>query len=443
MTRGQSLTTRVIEDGAARIELDAAELRVVAGPDRGLKVRLGTDSLRIGTAVECEIVLHDPTISSRHAEVFADRHGYAIRDLGSKNGIQLGPYRIERAPLADHMKLRLGESTLQVVGLGGSTSVPLARAQTFGDLVAHSIKMRAVVAVLEQLALSDITVLVEGESGTGKEVVARSLHAKSTRAHAPFVVFDCAAVAPSVMASELFGHARGAFTGATSARAGVLEEADGGTLFLDEIGEMPLDLQPMLLGALARKRSRPVGGDREHEHDVRIVAATNRNLAEEVRHKRFREDLYHRLAVARVRLPALRERPEDLRALVHRFAAEQGLAITPELVGLLAAYDWPGNVRELQNTIAQLAVQPDAAARLVPGRPHRPFTFDFGGEATLAPLHEARRQSQDELERAYLVDALRRCGGNLTQAAELAGISRQMITRLAAKHGLRGRDRDE
>jgi DNA-binding NtrC family response regulator len=435
------LSTRLFELDEARLEVDAAELRVVAGPDRGLEVALGTDSLRIGSDADVELVLHDPTVSARHAEIQIGARGYLVRDLGSKNGVLVGNVRVDRAPLADGQRLRLGESVLAVRALGRAHTLPLARPGRFGALVATSVKMRAIVATLTRLAASDVTILLEGETGTGKEVAAHALHAAGGRAGGPFVVFDCGAVSPGLIASELFGHERGAFSGAHARRDGRFAEADGGTLFLDEIGELPLELQPVLLRAIERRATRRVGGAQEQQHDVRVIAATNRNLAEEVRGKRFRQDLFYRLSVARVRLPPLRERPDDIPVLASLFAAQAGIVLSPALLAVLGAHDWPGNVRELRNTVERAAAAGGPVelggerARAAAGR------ASFIDGARLLPLAEARSLAGDAFERAYLEEALARADGNLSRAAELAGVSRQMLTRIAAKHGLRSKDR--
>jgi DNA-binding NtrC family response regulator len=420
------LATHILEGPTARLTIEQAELRVSAGPDKGARLALGLDSVVVGSAADCQLVLHDNTVSSRHAEIRLDERGYHIRDLGSKNGVRLGEFAIDRAPLADGMRLRLGGTTLQVKRTGGPAEIALGQPRSFGELDAHSVKMRAAVATLEKLAASELTVLLEGETGTGKEVAAHALHRASPRAGGPFVVFDCGAQPPGLAASALFGHERGAFTGADVTRTGALEEADGGTLFLDEIGELPLDLQPYLLRVLEARESRRVGGPVQR-HDVRVVAATNRNLAEEVRAGRFRQDLFYRLAVARVRLPPLRERREDIPLLAARFAGELGTRLGPELIALFSAHDWPGNVRELRHTVSRAAFQPDDAL-VAPGRP------------ALLPLPEARRIAGDEFERDYLERALALAGGSVSRAAELADVSRQMMTRLVAKHGLRRRE---
>jgi DNA-binding NtrC family response regulator len=423
----------LIDGENARLELDAAQLKVVAGPDRGLTLALPTDSMLIGSSSSCDLVLHDTTVSSRHAEISVTREGYVARDLKSTNGLMLGPTRIFSAPLSDGMRLSLGQSVIQVRALGKRHSLPLAAAGDFHGLVVKSLKMRALVGAIESLAKSDVSVLIEGETGAGKEMVAAAVHAASPRAGGPFVVFDCGAVVPELIAAELFGHEAGAFTGAGRARAGLLEEADGGTLFLDEIAELPLTLQPMLLRVLEHKRSRKVGGTKEVAHDLRIVAATHRNLAEAVRAGEFREDLYYRLSVSHVRVPPLRERREDLPTLIDQFAREFGAVIPPETRVPLAAYDWPGNVRELKNSIAQMAAHPEGG--FTPPASAEAFPFVKGGG--LRALPEARQLVTEDFERRYLEKALALSGGNLTRAAELAQVSLRFLQRLAAKYGIR------
>jgi DNA-binding NtrC family response regulator len=289
--------------------------------------------------------------------------------------------------------------------------------------------MRALVNKLEQVGQSAATVLIEGETGAGKEMVAQALHGSSPRRRGPFAVFDCGATTANLAASELFGHERGAYTGADRTHSGVLAEADGGTLFLDEVGELPAEIQASLLGVLERRSYRRVGGKENLRVDVRVIAATNRNLEEQIRLGAFRRELFYRLSVIRLRVPPLRERPEDILPLAQKFAGETGAELSPDTIALLRAYAWPGNVRELRNMLARLAVEPDAAAAL----------FDDGEPPP--SLHEARRTAVDRFERLYLARLLKSAGGNMTRAAELAGVARAMITRLAAKPGMRVRDR--
>jgi DNA-binding NtrC family response regulator len=431
------LSTQLIEGENARLELDAADLRVIVGPDRGTAVSLGLDTVLIGSDPACDLVLHDPTVSRRHAAVTSGSRGYFLRDLASRNGVMIGAISIERARIHDGMRIRLGASELLVRAHDKRRSIPLSSPGRFGSLVASSVKMRVVVATLQKLAAQDMTVLFEGESGTGKEVAAEALHRASPRAAGPFVVLDCGAVAPSLLAGELFGHERGEFSEAAEARPGILEQAEGGTLFLDEVGEVPLDLQPALLRLLERKTYRRVGSMREEACNARIIAATNRNLAGEVRQRRFREDLYSRLAVARVRIPPLRERQEDVLVLLEAFALDLGVTLTPEARVLFTTHSWPGNVRELRNTLERFAVVRDAPAAIAQGIPpaNEPFLYDDGGR--LRPLPEARRLASDDLERRYIERALVLGGGRMSRAAEIAGLSRRFFASLATKHGLK------
>jgi DNA-binding NtrC family response regulator len=437
MTRatGAPISTRLIDGPNARLVIEEAELRVTGGPDRGLKIALSSDALTLGSSERCDIVLHDSTVSARHAEVQPTARGYFIRDLGSTNGTRIGGQLIERAPLCDGARITLGESTLTVQGRGTKLTIALAAPGDFAGLIAHSVKMRAFVANLEQIAASNATVLIEGETGTGKELAAQAVHKASARRKGPFVVFDCATAIPSLIAAELFGHERGAFTGARETRRGLIEEADSGTLFLDEIGELPLEMQPLLLGVVERKRSRRVGGKHDLAHDVRIVTATNRNLSEEVRAKRFREDLFHRLAVGRLRMPPLRERLEDLPVLADLFAYEAGTGLPPDALPPLLSYDWPGNVRELKNVVLRMTLQREKPEQALTHKRKRSTTlYDEAGN--LRPWLDARQRAATDIERDYVTEVLRLSEGNLSRAAELAGITRQSLTNLALKHGL-------
>jgi DNA-binding NtrC family response regulator len=442
VTPAATLATCIVEGDRARLELEHAELKVQTGPDRGLTVALGTDTLLIGTSSSCELKLHDPTVSGRHAEVSLTTRGYVIRDLGSTNGIWSGAIAVERARLADGMRIDLGDTTLLVRSLKKQRSIALAKEGSFGLLVARSLKMRALAAELEQLAQTDTTVLIEGETGSGKERVAETLHQLSARRRGPFVVFDCGAAQPSLLQAELFGYEKGAFTGADRSRPGILIEAEGGTLFLDEIGEVPLQAQSVLLRAIEQRTSRPLGGRAERQHDVRIVAATNRNLAAEVKAQRFREDLFHRLAVARVKVPPLRERREDVASLATEFASQARVALPTPVLLSFETFAWPGNVRELRNTVLRLAAgdgtrEPIGSDLAPPSGADEVGLCDPTG--TLLPLSELRRKCVEDFERRYLTAALRRAGGSLAKAAELAGLQRQSFTHLAEKLGLHRR----
>jgi transcriptional regulator with PAS, ATPase and Fis domain len=301
--------------------------------------------------------------------------------------------------------------------------------------------MRSLFAKLERAADSDLTVLLLGESGTGKDLLAHGVHGLSPRRDGPFVPFDCGAVPPPLIESELFGHVRGAFTGAHGDRRGVLAEADEGTLFLDEIGELPLDLQPKLLRALESREYRPVGGGAYLRFDARIIAATHRPLRRAVADRTFREDLYYRLAVVEARVPPLRERKDDIELLVERFLGAESPPRTirdlpPGTLAMLTAHDWPGNVRELKNAVARLLLFPDAGAAILDSADAR-HTREI---PVHLPLREARDEIVERFERAYLLAKLAESGGNVSRAADAMGVSRQLVHRLMDRYDVRRGD---
>jgi transcriptional regulator with GAF, ATPase, and Fis domain len=325
-----------------------------------------------------------------------------------------------------------------------------------------SLPMRRLFELIQRVARSASDVLVEGESGTGKELIATEIVRLSGRAAKPLVIVDCGAVSPQLMESELFGHARGSFTGATRDREGAFESADGGTVFLDEIGELPLDMQPKLLRALAQREVRRVGENRVRKVDVRVIAATNRQLEREVNSGRFREDLYYRLSVLTVRVPPLRERIADIPLLVEHFLSERDASdkaslFTPEVYEEMHRYDWPGNVRELRNYVERRVVLEHhvgalgASTRLAEGEPHAdaartPAAGDARSSETPAPpraidvklpFKEAKDQVIADFERAYLAELLRWAGGNVSKAARKAQVDRMHLHRLFQRYGLR------
>jgi short-chain fatty acids transporter len=421
-----------------------AKLRatITRGPDAGLSIDIAGAPVRVGTSAANDLVLTDDSVSRRHCEIEPLPEGLRVRDMGSTNGVSVGGIRLYDALLPHGTTVLLGDSELKITALSETVAREQAQADRFGDLLGRSGRMRELFADLERIAPADVTLLVEGETGTGKDLVAESVHARSARAEGPFVVFDCAAVAPSLVESELFGHEKGAFTGASSARPGVFEQAEGGTLFIDELGELPRELQPKLLRALEKRQIRRVGGARTLSVDARVIAATNRNLRHEVARGNFREDLYFRVALAHVVAPPLRDRMEDLPLLVEHFLSlerpARGIEQVPSHVwDMFRSHRWPGNVRELRNAVARLGLTPE-----------RPLRADLpvgvgaaglhlapaGGE--LLALQEARRQASDAFELAYLQAALARSGGNVTRAAALAGVSRQMMQKLMRKHAV-------
>ena len=298
--------------------------------------------------------------------------------------------------------------------------------------------MRRLFALLERIAPTDAPVLIQGETGTGKELCAEALHAHSPRADKPFVVMDLAAVQPTLIESELFGHVRGAFTGAVADRAGAFERADGGTLFLDEVGELSAELQPRLLRALERGQVKRVGANDFKTVNVRVIAATHRDLLALARENRFREDLYHRLAVLQARLPPLRERREDIAGLVEGFLARIGRtgAIGPQTLALLVGHDWPGNVRELRNVVERAVSLAGGAEEVPPEVLALPDDAKASGTASGLLFKEAKDRLFEAFEREYLEGLMARCGGNVSRAAREAGIDRVYLHRLLKRYGM-------
>ena len=429
------------------------QLVVIDGADRGRACRLGATPAVIGTAADAALTLSDDRVSARHLEVTAIESRFAVRDLGSTNGTWFEGSRIERAELGAGATLRVGRTTLRIEPEAQPLDVVPSQARRFGELVGASLAMREVFAVLERVAGADVTVLVEGETGTGKELVARAVHAASSRRAAPFVAVDCGALPEGLLDSELFGHVKGAFTGAAAPRAGLFARADGGTLFLDELGRIPPSVQARLLRVLEERAVRPVGGDRERAVDVRVIAAARDDLDAEVAAGRFRADLLYRLGVVRVRLPPLRSRREDLPLLIAELLRARGLddpRPSGPAMDRLAAHGWPGNVRELRNVIDRaLALTPGARrfaellVRVEPGGTLDDASGAAGVRSDL-PFAEAKQLVVHDFEQRYLADVLARAEGNLTAAARLADVDRKHLRTLARRHGLLpGDDNDE
>jgi two-component system response regulator GlrR len=399
-----------------------------------------SDRASIGSHASNDLVLADPTVSRFHSEIVLDRQGARVRDLDSLNGTFVDGTRVVEAFLRHGSSLRIGRRTLRFDLDERQNEFRLSDKPSFGGLVGASIPMRAAFAVLERVAPTDTTVLIEGETGTGKEVAAESIHQASPRHDGPLVVVDCGAAPAQLLESQLFGHERGAFTGAAERRIGAFEEAAGGSVFLDEIGELPLELQPKLLRVLERKQIQRIGSNAMKSVDVRIVAATNRDLRAMVNAGNFREDLYYRLAVVRVRLPALREHPEDIPSLVAHLLSVLGASPearariqSPELIRSLARGAWAGNVRELRNAIERALVLEQGPSIAEPnGAPLLGPAID----ASL-PYEVARQRSLAEFERRYLRALLDAHRGNVSQAARAAGVGRVYIHRLLRRHGLR------
>jgi transcriptional regulator with GAF, ATPase, and Fis domain len=452
------ITSTIAAGGSRQIHLRRARLACVDGVNAGAHWQIERDVIRIGSREDNDVRLSDTTVSRLHAEIVRGREGTILRDLGSTNGTFVGPVRVKEVYLAPDTRFRVGKTDLVYSPADEVIEVVPSESDRFEGLVGRGIAMREVFGILERVAPTDLTVLVTGETGTGKELVSRAIHNRSSRKGRPLVVFDCGAAPETLVESELFGHERGAFTGAVAAREGVFETADSGTIFIDEIGELPLELQPKLLRVLEQREVRRVGASRVRGVDVRVIAATNRNLRDEVAAGRFREDLYYRLAVVEIRLPALRERKEDLPLLVehllHRSDHNRGVrGLAPEVRALFESYHWPGNVRELANVIERALPFSDGARITLDALPEalrsaRPSAAPAAARPALPtdptlsalPLKDAKDALIEEFERHYLIDLMERHDGNVSRAARTAGMDRKSITRLLKKHQIRYRD---
>jgi len=433
-------------------------LVVITGSARGKRINVGT-RLTIGKAPDNDLVLPDDTVSRHHCELERTAVGLVVRDLGSTNHTRVGRTAVREAVIESGSTIVVGNVELLLRGEPNRTQVLPSEATSFGEALGASLPMRQIFGVLERIAPTDASVLLEGETGTGKDVLARSIHQISARKDQPFVVVDCGAVSYNLIESELFGHERGAFTGAVSHRQGAFEIAGRGTVFLDEVGELPLDVQPKLLRVLESGEFRRVGGNKTMHAEARIVAATKRNLKDEVERGKFREDLYFRLSVVPVTVPPLRTRREDVPGLVERFLelarkrdpTASAISLTRETVSSLAAHDWPGNVRELRNVLDRAIYMATAGGereiRLVdlPVSPgsiggNLPSAGSSGYPAFESDksYREIRADFEAEFERRYVAWLLDRHAGNISAAAREAKMDRKHLYDLARKRGLRG-----
>jgi DNA-binding NtrC family response regulator len=429
--------TRVVARGDAEVRLiQSCTLEVLSGPNVGRTVRLEKPMFSIGSHESNDLQLADDAISKHHLEVHVAPDGYRLVDLSSSNGTWIGPVRITDVTVIEPVTLHLGTTTLRITPAVGEKEVPASGSVRFGSVLGRSVVMRELFEQLAAVAKSDCSLLLEGETGVGKEQVAESVHAESARHDGPFVVVDCGALAGELLESELFGHAKGAFTGADQDRKGLLQMADGGTVFLDEVGEMPNSLQAKLLGVLERRKVTPIGTSVAKPIDVRVIAATNRNLAREVNEGRFRSDLFFRLAVVKLRVPPLRERLDDIPMLVEHFlqvlrereGAHIASTLQPIEMARLSAQPWVGNVRELRNAVERSALRIGGSTvpESEPGRPE--------------PFMKARDRFVEEFEKRYLTDILERTGMNVSEAARQAGVDRRNFQRLLRRHEISPRD---
>ena len=423
--------------------------------------------IRIGAMDDNDLVLADDTVSRYHCRIYQENNAYVLDDLSSTNGSFINNVRIKDAYLKPGCAVTLGKTNLRFNTFDEKVEIRPVEGDQYGEIIGADERMRKLFGILDRIAPTATTVVIEGETGTGKEVVARTIHHKSSRAEQPFVVFDCSAIPQNLIESELFGHEKGSFTGAIMARQGVFEMANGGTIFLDELGELSLELQPKLLRVLETREVRRVGGHRSLKVDVRIIAATNRKLEEEVRAGRFREDLFYRLSVVRLFLPPLRDRKNDLPLLIRHFlrtgsynrdpsGIQRLTTVSPDATEALAAHDWPGNIRELLNVIERAcsfaegdSIQLSDLPTQLLGSGHvqrlnalkpRLLQESDGDVANLGTFKNAKEQWIASFERDYILKLLTQASFNISHAARAAEIDRKYFRKLMKKYNITAND---
>jgi DNA-binding NtrC family response regulator len=426
-----------VREGSAvtSVFLPGLVVSVIEGPDRGSSARTKARRFSIGTAPDNDLVLTDRAISRHHLALESAADLVSVIDLGSTNGTRVDGVRVTSAVAEPGQRIAIGGTVLAIDPADSPVRIPLASRESFGGLVGRSAAMRELYTVLERASTSDASVLLHGETGTGKELAAEAIHHASSRRDRPFVAIDCGAIPATLFESELFGSVKGAFTGATRDRQGLFVEANGGTVFLDEIGELAPELQPKLLRALERRQVRPVGASQPVDFDVRIVAASHRDLATEVNRGAFREDLYFRLAVLSVELPPLRARRDDIAMLVRHFVER----IAPDRAGeseaiaeLVRHRSFPGNVRELRNAVEETLVLGGARSRMS----SPPRTGALPETVYSLSYREASEVALDVFQREYLGRLLARTNGNVSLAAREADMSRRYLQTLIQRLGL-------
>ncbi len=456
MRSSRTTSQTLIVDDSGRTQsilLHKSKLVALSGPLQGQEFIIGKDVFTIGSGEHNDLILNDSTISRSHCEIRVVPEGYIIRDMGSTNGTILQDLRVTEAFLSQGTEVELGKTRIVFCPLDETVEYPLSQKESFGNLLGASVPMRRVFHVAETYAATDASIMIEGETGTGKEVLAEGIHRNSHRNDKPFIVVDCASLAQDLIASELFGHTKGAFTGATADREGAFEHADGGTVFLDEIGDLSLELQPKLLRVIEKKEIRRVGSNQVRRVDVRFISATNRNLKNDLNEGRFREDLFYRMSVVRIELPPLRKRTEDIPVLARKFLKEflgedpdQAVVDFNKTMRAFRNHDWPGNVRELRNLIefaCYSGQRPlNLATFLYLGKQQpEPWTLPPGCGPD-APFKDAKNNLIEHFERQYVQQMLAKHDGNISQAARDADIERAYLQRLIKKWGLNRKEQN-
>ncbi len=427
---------------AEKAEESGGVVCVLEGPDQGHEIELTHGAVLVGTGSDCGLILTDTTVSRQHLRIEAATTGFVVADLGSKNGTLYLGTRLQQAVVPIGAVLTLGRTRLAFRSSRVVAGAVYSSLSNYGSICGSSPAMRRLYALLERVEqFPEYTVLIQGESGSGKDLVAREIHRHSHRAQKRFEVCDCASLPVNLAESELFGHKRGAFTNAYESHVGPFERALGGTIFLDEIGELPLVLQPKLLRVLQNEEVKPVGATDSVKVDVRVIAATNRDLAANVRQGLFREDLYFRLAMLNLSVPPLRSRREDIPLLVQRFLDEMGqgsLSLSPSTLELFTTgYDWPGNVRELRNAVVSALAFGEVPSSIKDKQETPPNPLSQADVDTGAPFRDAKRKVVDAFERDYLLAQIKKHHWNISQAARAAGIDRNYFRGLLQKHGLK------
>lgn len=470
------------------------ELEVISGEDKGRCFSTDQASIRMGADPMCDFVLQDPTVSRNHAEVRLRGSTLMLADLNSTNGTYVDEVRIDIIPLPSGSLFCLGRTKIRALLTTQTVSIEAVEATRYDNIIGKSPALREIFSILDRVAPSELSVVIEGETGTGKELIARAIHDHSNRAAGPFVVFDCSAFPPSLLESELFGHEKGAFTGAVNRHRGVFERAHGGTLFFDELGELELEFQAKFLRVLETGEVRRVGAEKTGRVDVRVVAATNRNLEHMVQQKAFRSDLFYRMAQVRFLLPPLRHRHEDILLLVEHFLAQQvertgrRPVLDPEAMEVLQDYAWPGNIRELRNSIEKaVALSHDglmtaeyfrhellSSSSSISSNIHDSVMCDSvmydsvmyelgagdaqhaeqdddqernaaivsvctsmqGESGEVIPFKKIKEKVISIFERQYLEFLLERTNMNISKASRQAGIDRRHVYRLLKKHDM-------